>query len=32
MLIVMNLGTIILPPSKLTEGLTWIAELAAEAS
>jgi MFS family permease len=24
MIIVMNLGTIILPPSKLTEGLTWM--------
>ncbi|MGL6543060.1 MFS transporter [Aeromonas hydrophila] len=24
MVIVMNLGTIILPPSKLTEGLTWM--------
>lgn len=24
MLIVKNLGTIILPPSKLTEGLTWM--------
>lgn len=24
MIIVMNLGTVILPPSKLTEGLTWM--------